>query len=87
MLNIKVFKFVVSNCSTDASEKDKDTAWYNKNVIKIQSEKKIENEINAFIKDKDVVDIKINTVDSKYHNNGCNNTIWMMYTIIYKIDQ
>ena len=44
----------------------------------------IECEINEFCEDKEVVDIKVNTVDYNYHNNGGCNGITLVYTIMYK---
>ena len=44
----------------------------------------IEDEINNFCKDKEVVDIKVNTVEYDYHNNGGCNGITLVYTIMYK---
>lgn len=44
----------------------------------------IEDEINEFCESKDVVDIKVNTVDYSYHNNGGCNGVVLVYTIMYK---
>ena len=43
----------------------------------------IETIINDFIKDKKVIDIKINNIDVHYHNNGYDNRIQLVYTVIY----
>lgn len=45
----------------------------------------IDKEINDFIEDKNVIDIKVNTIDIRYHNNGYSNTIGLVYTILYTI--
>lgn len=45
---------------------------------------RIEREINNFCKDKEVVDIKVNTVEYDYHNNGGCNGITLVYTVMYK---
>lgn len=44
----------------------------------------IEEEINEFCEDKDVVDIKVNTVEYTYHNNGGCNGVTLVYTVMYK---
>jgi hypothetical protein len=44
----------------------------------------IENEINEFCEDKEVIDIKVNTIDYDYHNNGGCNGVTIVYTIMYK---
>lgn len=44
----------------------------------------IEREINEFCEDKNVIDIKVNTVEAVYHNNGGANGVALVYTIIYK---
>lgn len=44
----------------------------------------IEDEINEFCEDKEVIDIKINTVEYNYHNNGRCNGVVLVYTVIYK---
>lgn len=43
----------------------------------------IEDEINSFCKGKQIVDIKVNTVDYDYHNNGGCNGITLVYTVLY----
>jgi len=42
----------------------------------------IESEINDFCEDKEVIDIKVNTVEWDYDNIG--NDITLVYTIMYK---
>ena len=44
----------------------------------------IEEEINEFCEDKNVVDIKVNTIDYDYHNNGGCNGIMLVYTVLYR---
>ena len=44
----------------------------------------IESEINEFCEDKDVIDIKVNTVEYDYHNNGGCNGVLLVYTITYR---
>ena len=46
----------------------------------------INEEINDFIKDKNVIDIKVNTIDIRYPlDHRCSNIIGLVYTIIYTI--
>ena len=40
-------------------------------------------EINEFIKNKDVVDIKVNTYEARFHNNGGYPQVNVLYTIMY----
>ena len=47
----------------------------------------IENEINDFCENKEVVDIKVNTVEHTYHNNGGCNGVTLVYTVIYNLSQ
>lgn len=44
----------------------------------------IESEINRFCEDKDVVDIKVNTIDYAGHNNGGCNGVTLVYTIMHR---
>lgn len=45
---------------------------------------KIEDEINEFLSDKELIEIKVNQADVRFHNNGRSNTIHLIYTIVYK---
>jgi hypothetical protein len=83
-MKIKVFKFEVSNASSKAFSDDKQKDWYYTQQARLKTPNEIEDIINEFCKDKDVVDIKIQTVDVEYHNNGRGNTIELWYTIMYK---
>ena len=44
----------------------------------------IEDEINRFCRGKEVVDIKTNTVEYDFHNNGGCNGVSLVYTVIYR---
>ena len=44
----------------------------------------IESEINEFMEDKTVIDIKTNTYTYDRHNNGGADGVMMVYTILYK---
>ena len=72
MKKIKVFRFQVCDFQTKTEDYEK-----------VKTEDTIEKTINEFIKDKSDVEIKVNTVDVKYHNNARCNTIHMIYTIVY----
>lgn len=54
---------------------------YNSESVNIRF---IDSKINNFIKDKKVIDIKTNTIDIRYHNNGYSNTVALVYTILYE---
>ena len=87
MMKIKLFRFEVNNASCHLFEDDKKDCWANRLVKEEQeqlvSEEMIETIINDFIKDKKVIDIKINNIDVHYHNNGYDNRIQLVYTVIY----
>lgn len=72
-MKIAVFKFDASicKCERDGGGECIDTYY-------------IENRINHFCENKEVVDIKVNTVEYDYHNNGGCNGVTLVYTIIYK---
>lgn len=44
----------------------------------------IESEINNFIKDKVLRDIKVNTFTTHQHNNGGDNEVFLVYTLTYE---
>lgn len=83
MAKVKIFKFRVSNASSSVSEEDVNSAWYKKTKSLLQTEEEIESTINDFIKDKTLIDIKINTIEVNWHNNGRGNTVDLVYTIIF----
>ena len=85
---IKTFRFTISNAASVAFSEDKEKDWYAKRVAELVTPEKIDKEINKFlnksIPDREVVDVKITSVDVHYHNNGRSNTIDLIYTIMYK---
>jgi hypothetical protein len=83
-MKIKVFKFQVSNAAYGQSGSCESYRWYQNLKDKTVSTEYVERIINEFCSDKEVVDIKINNVDTNYHNNGYSNTIELWYTIMYK---
>lgn len=80
---IKVFRFIVSNASSQAFESDKEEKWYMDKQKALSSTREIEDTINRFAEKHDVTDIKVNEVNVHYHNNGRGNTIHLIYTVIY----
>lgn len=83
-MQIKVFKYEVSNSSRSPLSEDERTKWYRAALDNLVTPEEIEYEINEFCCDKEIVDIKVSTVDVKYHNNASGNTIELWYTIMYK---
>ncbi len=84
MLKIKVFKFRVSNAASAPCKGDRFDDWFLEKQCEIVSEKDIEETVNNFIASKDIVDIKINSIDVQYNNNARGNTVDLMYTIMYR---
>lgn len=72
MTKVKLFKYQASiaKWKTDGGGECLDT-------------EKIEKEISAFCRGKQIRDIKVNSIDYDYHNNGGCNGITLVYTIIY----
>ncbi len=84
MTKVKIMRFCVCNCTTVCCKGDENTSWYKENVNEVSSVTEIEKIVNDFIKDKSVIDIKVNTIDVLYHNNARSNTVDLIYTIMYK---
>lgn len=82
-MKIKVFKFEVCNWAVDLTDEQKN-ARSREALQRISNEEDIENTINNFIENKDVLQIITNNIDVNYHNNGRYNTIQLVYTILYK---
>jgi hypothetical protein len=83
-MKVKIFRFQVSNASyLNDREDDKTSRWYSNNSKELVKENEIETIINDFIEDKNVVEIKVTTIDVLYHNNARSNTIELIYTIMY----
>ena len=80
-MKIKLFRFRVSNWTLSILSGDhpSDDAY-----LEVVSLDEIEECINEFASLHEVVDIKVNNIDVKYHNNARGNTIDFIYTIIYK---
>ena len=76
MEQIKTFRFT-------GSESD----YSQRNFTNIKTDTKtIDSTINDFIETNvnELIDIKVATVDCRYHNNGGYNSVDLIYTIIYK---
>jgi len=83
MSKIKVFEFEVCNSAT-WDTKGLSQEWLKRCQERLFNMSDIENTINDFLKDKKLIDIKINNVDVNYHNNGRTNTINLIYTILFE---
>ena len=84
MTKVKIMRFCVCNCTTVCNAGDENTTWFKNKQDEVSSVTEIEKIVNEFIRDKNVIDIKVNTVDVHYHNNARSNTIDLIYTIVYK---
>lgn len=69
-MKVKIFRFVVSSSIP-------------KNIKPLET---IEDEINLFLdlSQAEVIDIKVSTVTTRQHNNGGDDTVELIYTILYK---
>lgn len=72
-MKIKVFKYEVSKAK-----------WEKNGGGECIDVELIENEINEFCENKEVINIKVNTFDYMHHNNGGCNGVILVYTIMYK---
>ena len=76
MTKIKTFTFKVSSSMRSSTPKEE-------YLLYLSNPDLIDDTINDFIKDKNVIDIKINTYTSHRHNNAGSDEVLMAYTIIY----
>lgn len=83
-MKIKVLKFVVSNCAYHCDAKDLQDAYFRRKATELCDEETIERTVNAFIEGKDIVDIKVTSVETRHHGNGRSNDVEIIYTIMYK---
>lgn len=82
---IQTFQFLVN--STHGNEITQNT-FHDKNVRRykadgVKTPDQIDTEINKFIKDKKVIDIKVNHYTKFRHNNAGDDEIIAVYTIIW----
>lgn len=83
MTTIKTFRFKILSSCIDKNEhmikQNKHDEW-----LSLYTPEKIDKEINEFIQNKDIIDIKINEIyQSNTQENGTN-IVLLQYTIIYK---
>lgn len=70
-MKIKILSFMLSNHQTDVSER----AFHDKDI---------NSEINQFIEFKEVISISSEIATIDRHNNGRCDTVYIIYTIMYK---
>ena len=85
LTGIKTFKFEVCNASCYPFPDDENTTWFRNQRNNIVSPDTIDDTINDFIVDKDVININIKTVEEHYHNNGRGNTVTLWVIIHYML--
>lgn len=83
-MKVKVLKFQVSNASSHLLTGDEKERWAHYESDALETPSKIDKVLNDFCCDKNIIDIKVNTVDVHYHNNARGNTIELWYTILYE---
>ena len=81
-MKIKTFIFnIFSSCTDDEMHMKKQNLHDEYETLYTQE--RIDKEINDFIKDKKLIDIKINELKKSFTNNNGTNKICVLYTIIY----
>lgn len=85
-MKTKTFTFEVwNNSKNNFYKKDYGKSdWFKVLEERLSSDEQIDEVINEFIADKEVVSINITHYTSDRHNNGGDDTIKRVYTIIYK---
>ena len=84
-MNVKVFKFQVSNSASHCFAGDMHKTWYTETKNRLKGPVDIENTINKFIATvSNVIDIKITVVPIDTHNENRGNIIELYYTIMYE---
>ena len=73
-MKVKIFKFSASKNYYDRK---------NHNLIEMNTPE-AEKQINDFISDKDIIDIKVSTITTHRHNNAGYDDNTIIYTILYK---
>lgn len=71
-MKVEVFKFKASVCNLP-----------DKGGGMCLDENEVANTINNFCVGKEIFDIKVNTIETKYHNNAGCNEVYLVYTIMY----
>lgn len=84
-MRIQTFQFLVNSAHGNEIHQntihDKGVTRYKEDGVK--TPKQIDTEINKFIKDKKVIDIKVNHYTKFRHNNAGDDEIIAVYTIIW----
>lgn len=81
-MKIKTFRFNILSSCTDNDMHMKKQNMHDEYEA-LYSEYKIDNEINNFIKDKEVIDIKINEIYKSNTENNGTNKVMLQYTVMY----
>lgn len=82
-MKIKTFWFnVLSSCIDNDMHLRK--ANMNEEFKNLYTPEKIDNEINLFCSNKDIIDIKVNEVYKSNTQNNGTNKVMLVYTILYK---
>ena len=71
-MKVEVFKFKASECNLP--DNGGGMCLDENNVTKT---------INEFCAVKEIIDIKVSTIETKYHNNAGCNEVYLVYTIMY----
>ena len=82
-MKVKVLKFQVSNATSSLCKGDEKERWAHDMASMLDTPSKVEGALNDFCNGKNIIDIKVNTVDVNYHNNARGNKIELWYTILY----
>lgn len=81
-MKIKTFRYKILSSCIDNNEHMKKQNKHDE-YESLYTPEKIDNEINAFIKDKDIIDIKINEIYQSCTENNGTNIVLLQYTIFY----
>lgn len=81
-MKIKTFQFNIFSSCTDNDMHMKKQNMHDE-YESLYTPEKIDNEINDFIKNKNIIDIKITELQKSFTNNNGTNKISVLYTIMY----
>lgn len=88
MIKTKTFQFLVSHAAGNNLHRDSSIDFWTtqSGKYKIDDEKSIDKKINAWIEKEqaDVIDIKTMNYTLDRHNNGRQDTVVLVYTILYR---
>ena len=74
-MEVKVFKFCLNDCGKNYKEK-------NGKPLLAKTTEDIEKEINKRCKGKKIVSMTVNTYTTYRHNNGDNDEVYALYTVV-----